>query len=92
MSWALFCQIEVILLTVGLVVSFVLHSYRRAKDDSFNGRIVALGKALEELSKTIANEGKKLKSKVLEPVDYSKTRSYHEWRNRKDAEENTDDE
>lgn len=47
MSWALFCQIEVILLTLGLVISFIITARQHAKDDSFFKRIGAIGKSLE---------------------------------------------
>lgn len=42
MSWVLFCQIEVILLTVGLVASFVISMRQTAKDNSFFKRLRAI--------------------------------------------------
>ena len=51
MNWVLFCQIEVIILTIGLVMIFVGGSIQNAKDNSFFARIASLGKALSEYSK-----------------------------------------
>lgn len=48
MNWGLFCQIEVILLTIGLVVSFVIAIQQNAKDNSFAKRVLALATAFEE--------------------------------------------
>lgn len=54
MNWGLFCQIEVILLTIGLVVSFIITMRQNAKDNSFAKRVFALGKAIEEYGKGVA--------------------------------------
>ena len=56
MNWALFCQIEVILPTLGLVISFVINARQHAKDESFFKRIGAIGKSLETWSKSMTNE------------------------------------
>lgn len=56
MSWALFCQIEVILLTVGLVLAFVISCRQNAKDNSFFKRVSAAGKALQEYGKGLADQ------------------------------------
>ena len=56
MSWALFCQIEVILLTLGLVISFIIAARQHAKDDSFFKRIGAIGKSLESWGKGLTSE------------------------------------
>lgn len=53
MSWALFCQIEVIVLTLGLVIAFVLSSRQNMKDNSFFKRVAAVGKAFETISKNL---------------------------------------
>ena len=53
MSWALFCQIEVIILTCGLVASFVISARQNSKDNSFFKRVGGIAKALEELSKKL---------------------------------------
>lgn len=60
MSWVLFCQIEVILLTVGLVTSFVVNFHHTAKDNSWFKRISALGKAFEAYGKSVSNENAKV--------------------------------
>ena len=56
MSWGLFCQIEVILLTLGLVIAFIIHSNQSAKDNSFFKRINALGKTLSVVAKVIPDK------------------------------------
>ena len=48
MSWVLFCQIEVILLTLCLIVSFVISMQQTAKDNSFFKRLGAVSKALAD--------------------------------------------
>lgn len=53
MSWALFCQIEVILLTVGLVSAFVISFKQNTKDNSFFKRMAAVGKVIESVSKNL---------------------------------------
>ncbi len=56
MSWVLFCQIEVILLTIGLVSAFVISCRQNVKDNSFYKRIGALGKALESFTKNLPDK------------------------------------
>jgi len=53
MSWMLFCQIEVILLTVGLVCAFTVSMYFTQKDNSWAKRTAALGEAFKAFSKEI---------------------------------------
>jgi len=65
MNWGLFCQIEVILLTIGLVTSFVITVRQNAKDNSFAKRAFALGKAFEEYGKGIAEKQSKAKMDIL---------------------------
>lgn len=56
MSWALFCQIEIILLTIGIVASFVISMRQTAKDNSFFKRMAAAGKALQEYGKSLTEK------------------------------------
>lgn len=65
MNWGLFCQIEVILLTIGLIVSFVITMQQNAKDNSFAKRVFALGKAFEEYGKGIAEARSNAKMDML---------------------------
>ena len=58
MSWALFCQIEVILLTIGLVLSFVISVRQGAKDNSFFKRVSAVGKAMDQYGRSITEKKK----------------------------------
>lgn len=51
MDWALFCQIEVMLLTLGLVISFTITWFYGAKDNSFFKRMTAIGKVIEDYFK-----------------------------------------
>lgn len=51
MGWDLFCQIEVIILTVGLVVAFVSSMWLAGKDNSFFKRVAAIGKTINEMNK-----------------------------------------
>ncbi len=53
MSWLLFLQIEIILLTLGLVVSFVVSMHQNAKDNSFVKKISA---SVELLNNSIAEK------------------------------------
>ena len=55
MSWVLFCQIEVILLTVGLVVSFIFSSRQSVKDNSFFKRFNLMTKGFAEASTALLN-------------------------------------
>lgn len=48
MSWALFCQIEVILLTIGIVISFVVSMHQTTKDNSFFKRFGAISKVISD--------------------------------------------
>ena len=48
MSWALFFQIEVIILTAGLVMMFILSVYQGLKDNSFFKRTSGIAKAMSE--------------------------------------------
>lgn len=65
MNWGLFCQIEVILLTIGLVASFIITMRQNAKDNSFAKRVFALGKALEEYGKGVAETRSNAKMDML---------------------------
>ena len=65
MSWLLFCQIEVILLTVGLVCSFVSSVYWTQKDNSFAKRSAALGEAFKAFSKDITDKRENSNTKLL---------------------------
>lgn len=42
MDWALFCQIEVMMLTAGLVISFIISTRQTTKDNSFFKRLKAV--------------------------------------------------
>lgn len=59
MDWALFCQIEVIILTVGLVVAYLISMNQTTKDNSFCKRLglfcKGIGAAIEDFNKTIQN-------------------------------------
>lgn len=65
MNWLLFCQIEVILLTVGLVCGFTVSMYFTQKDNSFAKRSAALGEALKAFSKDIADKHENSNTKLL---------------------------
>ena len=65
MSWVLFCQIEVILLTVGLVCSFVVSVNYTQKDSSFAKRSNALSEAFKAFSKDIADKRENNNTKLL---------------------------
>lgn len=65
MSWLLFCQIEVILLTVGLVCSFVVSMNYTQKDNSFAKRSAALGEAFKALAKDISEKHENSNTKLL---------------------------
>lgn len=65
MDWGLFCQIEVILLTIGLIISFIITMRQNAKDNSFAKRVFALGKAFEEYGKGIAETQANSKMEML---------------------------
>lgn len=65
MNWGLFCQIEVILLTIGLVASFIITMRQNAKDNSFAKRVFALGKAIEEYGKGVAETRSNAKMDML---------------------------
>lgn len=65
MNWGLFCQIEVILLTIGLIASFIITVHQNAKDNSFAKRVFALGKAIEEYGKGIAETRSNAKMDML---------------------------
>ncbi len=54
MNWMLFCQIEVILLTIGLVISFVISMHQAAKDNSFFKRIGSVSKLMADATSAIA--------------------------------------
>ena len=72
MNWGLFCQIEVILLTIGLVTSFVITVRQNAKDNSFAKRVLALGQALAEYGKEITEKQSKTMMDILSHVDSMK--------------------
>ena len=56
MSWVLFCQIEVILLTIGLVAAFVITAWQRVKDRSFYDRTSTLCKAAAEAVESLTKK------------------------------------
>ena len=58
MTWALFFQIEVILLSVGLVIAFVITLHQSKKDDSFFKRVAALGAVFTTWGESIAKKQK----------------------------------
>ena len=69
MDWALFCQIEVILLTIGLVIAFIISMLYNMKDNSFFKRVRALGVALSEFGKAaLDKQHKDPKIEVLEDL------------------------
>lgn len=53
MSWILFLQIEVILMTLGLVVSFILSMYQNGKDNSFAKKATAFGGIFNQMADSI---------------------------------------
>lgn len=65
MNWVLFLQIEVVLLTIGLVCSFVVSMYFTQKDNSWAKRTMALGGALKEFSKDISTSRSDANAKIL---------------------------
>lgn len=65
MNWILFLQIEVVLLTVGLVCSFVVSMYFTQKDNSWAKRATAFGEAFKTLSKEISANRSDANAKVL---------------------------
>ena len=67
-SWLLFCQIEVILLTVGLVGAFTVTMYFTQKDNSWAKRTAALGEAFKVLSKEIAVKNNDNNTKLLKDL------------------------
>lgn len=65
MNWVLFLQIEVVLLTIGLVCSFVVSMYFTQKDNSWAKRTMALGEAFKALSKEISSTRSDANVKIL---------------------------
>lgn len=59
MAWGLFIQIEVIILTIGLVASFVISVKQNVKDNSFFKRIAAIGEVLGKWGKDMIDNQKK---------------------------------
>lgn len=76
MSWLLFCQIEVILLTVGIVFGFAITMYFTQKDNSWAKRTAALGEAFKALAKDIPekqeNSNAKLLNELVDAIKQSK--------------------
>ena len=66
MSWALFCQIEVILLTAGLIYAFCVSVKQNAKDNSFFKRVAATGSALSALGKSMEEKKKDEQTRMLQ--------------------------
>lgn len=64
MDWMLFCQIEVIILTFGLVAAFVISFHQTAKDNSWFKRTAALGEAFKTFGKEIASKNTAESAKV----------------------------
>lgn len=52
MDWVLFFQIEVMMLTVGLVIVFILQIRQNGKDESWFRKVNAVGDALKEYGKS----------------------------------------
>ena len=53
MQWGLFCQIELIIMTIGLVASFVIYSYQNTKDSSFVKRVSLMANAIADALNSI---------------------------------------
>lgn len=62
MSLVLFLQIEVILLTLGLVLTFVNSMNQMAKDNSWMKKSRAIGEALNRIAKEIVEKKKEEKA------------------------------
>lgn len=65
MNWVLFLQIEVILLTVGLVAAFVVSHTQYVKDRSWSTRIGAFGESLKAIGKDISEKRSDDASKAM---------------------------
>lgn len=66
MDWVLFLQIEVIMLTIGLVLAFVISFRQTAKDNSFFRRTSAVAQALSEWGKEQSEKQSIEKAKMFE--------------------------
>ena len=53
MQWGLFCQIELIIMTIGLVASFIIYSYQNTKDSSFVKRVSLMANAIADALNSI---------------------------------------
>lgn len=58
MSNILFFQIEIMLITIALLASFVIVTRQNAKDNSWSRRAAALGEVLNKIAKGIKEEEK----------------------------------
>lgn len=56
MSWALFCQILILMLTAGLIIMFIIYAKQNAKDNSFLKRTTAAATALKEINAELARK------------------------------------
>lgn len=65
MNWVLFLQIEVVLLTVGLVCAFVVSMYFTQKDNSWAKRAAAFSEACKTFSKEISSSRSDANAKML---------------------------
>ena len=66
MEWALFFQIEVIMLTAGLIILFVISTNQALKDNSFFKRIQALAQAISDYQKNSNEQKANEKAKMFE--------------------------
>ena len=87
MTWALFFQIEVILLTIGLVIAFVITLHQSKKDDSFFKRVASIWAALTawgestDKKKQSVNENQALKQLIDDMTDAIKQNKKKEEKN-----------
>jgi len=76
MNWLLFIQIEIMMLTVGLVVAFVAAFVRNGKDISWSRRAGLIGDALakagKEMAEQKANENQKMFAEFLKTLSAKK--------------------
>ena len=76
MNWLLFIQIEIMMLTVGLVVAFVAAFVRSAKDVSWRKRVGLISEVLANVGKDMAeqkaNENQKMFAEFLKTLSTKK--------------------
>lgn len=66
MSWDLFCQIEIIILTIGLVAVFIISKNCAYKDESFFRKVSAFGKVLGDYGNKISEMKTKSQKEMME--------------------------